>query len=83
MTGRVTLEPFGPQWYSRNRSEIRWNPDADCPRFKRELLLSAMDGDDAGLIQRYAGQCLLGFNRSQTFLVLAARPEAARARWPT
>jgi len=68
--GAVTLEPFGPQWYSRNRSEIRWNPDADCPRFKRELLLSAMDGDDAGLIQRYAGQCLLGFNRSQTFLVL-------------
>ena len=68
--GAVTLEPFGPQWYSRNRSEIRWNPDADCPRFKRELLLSAMDGDDAALIQRYAGQCLLGFNRSQTFLVL-------------
>jgi P4 family phage/plasmid primase-like protien len=68
--GRVTLEPFGRQWYSRNRSEIRWNPGAECPRFKSELILSAMDADDAGLIQRYAGQCLLGVNRSQTFLVL-------------
>lgn len=47
--GNTELRPFGRDWYSRNRSEIAWDPKADCPRFKRELLLSAMDEDDAGL----------------------------------
>lgn len=75
----VELRPFGPEWYSRNRSEIPWNPNADCPRFKRELLLSAMDEDDASLIQRYAGQCLLGLNLSQTFLVLRGTAGAGKS----
>ncbi len=68
--GAVELKPFAPEWYSRNRSEIAWNPQAECPRFMQELLLAAMDADDARLIQLYAGQCLIGDNLSQTFLVL-------------
>jgi P4 family phage/plasmid primase-like protien len=72
--GHIELKPFAPEFYSRNRSEIAWNPDADCPRFKRDLLLSAMPEEDANLIQRYAGQCLLGMNLSQTFLILRGTP---------
>ena len=77
--GTTELKPFGREWYSRNRSEITWEPDADCPRFKQELLLSAMDEDDAGLIQRYVGQCLLGTNASQTFLVLRGTPGGGKS----
>ncbi|MDD5677884.1 MAG: DUF5906 domain-containing protein, partial [Kiritimatiellae bacterium] len=68
--GNVELKPFGPDWFSRNRSEIAWNPKAVCPRFRQELLLSAMPEEDANLIQRYVGQCLMGINVSQTFLTL-------------
>ncbi len=77
--GSTELKPFGREWYSRNRSEITWEPGADCPRFKQELLLSAMDEDDAGLIQRYVGQCLLGTNASQTFLVLRGTPGGGKS----
>ncbi len=77
--GTVELRPFSPNWYSRNRSEIAWNPTADCPRFKQELLLSAMDEDDARLIQRYVGQCLLGDNLSQTCLVLRGTPGGGKS----
>ncbi len=68
--GNVDLKPFSPDWFSRNRSEIAWNPKAECPRFRQELLLSAMPEEDASLIQRYVGQCLMGINVSQTFLTL-------------
>ena len=66
----IELKPFAPEYYSRNRSEFAWNPKADCPRFMSELLLSAVSETDANLIQRYAGQCLLGVNVSQTILTL-------------
>jgi P4 family phage/plasmid primase-like protien len=77
--GRVELKPFAPEWYSRNRSEIAWNPQAECPRFKLELLLSAIDEDDAWLIQRYAGQSLLGANLSQTLLILRGTPGGGKS----
>lgn len=77
--GTTELKPFGREWYSRNRSEIAWEPGADCPRFKQELLLAAMDEDDARLIQRYVGQCLLGTNASQTFLVLRGTPGGGKS----
>ena len=68
--GNIELKPFAPEYFSRNRSEIAWNPKANCQRFKSELLMSAMAESDANLIQRYIGQCLLGVNLSQTILVL-------------
>lgn len=75
----VEMKPFAPEWYSRNRSEIAWNPKADCPRFKRELLLSALPEEDVSLIQRYVGQCLLGMNVSQTFLILRGTPGGGKS----
>lgn len=72
--GTVELKSFAPEWYSRNRSEIRWNANADCPRFMSELLLAAMPEEDVRLVQRYFGQCLLGVNLSQTFLILRGTP---------
>lgn len=77
--GNVELKPFAPDYHSRNRSEIAWNPTADCPRFKSELLLSAMSAPDANLIQRYFGQCLLGVNLSQTMLICRGTPGGGKS----
>jgi putative DNA primase/helicase len=65
-----TLNDFDPGYYSRNRSEIAFDEDADCPRFIDELLAPALDVDDISLLQRYAGQCLMGYNPSQRLLLM-------------
>ena len=77
--GNVELRPFGPEYYSRNRSGIAWDPVAPCPRFLDELLLPAVRADDARLIQRYAGQILLGYNLSQTMLLLRGTPGGGKS----
>ena len=64
------LHAFGKEHYSRNRTEIAWEPGATCPRFLAELLEPALPPEDIALVQKYMGQCLLGKNPSQMFLVL-------------
>jgi len=70
----VNLKPFAPEFYSRNRSEITYNPDAESPRFVNELLKSALPDDDIDLIQKYGGQCLIGSNPAQKLLILRGTP---------
>ena len=64
------LQPFGPEYFSRNQNPIIFNPNAACPKFLEKLLRPAMTSDDIELLQLYFGQCLLGENTSQTFLML-------------
>jgi len=64
------LHEFSPDYYSRNRSEISYDPSAACPRFLQELLAPAIPEDDISLLQRYAGMCLLGGNPAHRFLIL-------------
>ena len=66
----ANLGQFSPEYYSRNRSAYSWEPNADCPRFVSELLEPALSNDDILLLQKYAGQCLLGQNASQTLLLI-------------
>ena len=61
---------FSPEFYSRNQSPIPFDLTAQCPRFLNELLFPATSPDDAALIQKYAGLCLLGNNLVQRFLIL-------------
>lgn len=65
-----SLKPFSPDFHSRNRSNIKYVPSATCPQFKEKLILMAMSEEDAELLQLYVGQCLIGRNLSQTFLML-------------
>lgn len=69
-TGECELKPFSPDYFSRNRSEVMWLPDAKCHRFIKELLESALSAEDIEIIQKYLGQCLLGKNISQRILIL-------------
>ena len=66
----VELKPFSPDYYSRNRCEIAYNTSAECPRFIKDLMERALPPEDIDTIQRYCGQCLLGDNLTQTFLLL-------------
>ena len=68
--GTLDLKPFSPIYYSRNQSEIVYDPNALCPIFKEKLLGPMLPQDDIEIIQRYGGQCLLGYNPTQTFLTL-------------
>ena len=64
------LRPFAPEYMSRNRTEYNFDPDAKCPEFMGKLLQPAVSEDDISHLQRYIGQCLLGENFSQTFMLL-------------
>lgn len=69
-SGEWKLMPFSREFYSRNRTEIIYDPAAGCPRFLESLVSPAMCSEDIDLLQLYLGQCLLGNNLSQTFLML-------------
>lgn len=64
------LRPFSPEYRSRNRSPIAFDPDARCDRFLNELVIPAVHPDDVELLQKFAGMYLLGDNRAQRLLIL-------------
>ncbi len=63
-------EPFAPDFYSRNASPMRWDPEATCPRFLRDLLHRCLPEDDAIVLQKLAGMFLLGRNILQRILII-------------
>ena len=63
------LRVFGKEYFSRNQCPIAFDESADCPRFRNELLASALDPEDVSLIQRWAGLCLLGRNLTQRLML--------------
>jgi len=75
-----TVEPtlFSPDFRSRNRSPIPFDAKSQCPRFLNELVLPAVHPEDVVLLQKMAGQCLLGENLIQRFLILDG--EAGRGK---
>jgi P4 family phage/plasmid primase-like protien len=69
-SGTPVLKPHSASYGFRNLAPIPWNaPTSECPRFLKALN-DALPPDDVSLIQRYAGQCLLGKNLSQTILLI-------------
>jgi phage/plasmid-associated DNA primase len=66
---KFDIESFSPQQRCRNRSPIKYDVTARCPEFEAKLL-SHISKDDKHILQKYAGQCLLGRNLIQRFLIL-------------
>lgn len=66
----VSLRTFHPTYLSRNQCPHPFDPNAECPMFKEQLLRSALDDDDVLLIQKWAGSVLLGRNPAQRFLLM-------------
>ena len=75
------LRRFDAAYRSRNAAPVAYDPGADCPRFRRELLESALAPDDVSLVQRYAGACLLGRNLAQKILVLTGTAGGGKSTW--
>lgn len=71
--------PFAPELYSCNSSPIEYNPEAKCPMFLEKLLGPCMDADDVECFQLYFGQCLLGVNVSQMFLMLTGTAQSGKS----
>ena len=69
--GSVTLHEHSPEFLCRGRIEIDYNPVADYSGFVSEAFGSYVSQPDISVIQRYAGQSVLGRNVSQTFLVIS------------
>ncbi len=69
-TDRWIAKPFSAAYRSRNRNPLAYAPRAKCPKFIENLLKPAMNEDDISLFQCFVGQCLLGYNFGQIFLVL-------------
>ncbi len=61
---------FSPEFNSRNQCPIPYDENAKCDRFLNELLYPSMSADDALLLQKYSGLCLLGKNLIQRLLIL-------------
>ncbi len=76
--GDADLEPFSPEYRSRHRSPIKFDPEARCDRFLNELVLPAVHPEDVELLQKFAGMMLLGYNRAQRLLILDG--EAGRGK---
>lgn len=64
------LSPFSPEYRSRNRTKYKYDKEAKCDKFLSQLVCPAMSESDVQLLQYYIGQCLLGVNLSQTFVML-------------
>ena len=72
--------PFSPDYNSRNRIDLPYNPAAKCPRFVNKLILPMLKNkSDLRLIQLYFGQCLLHENISQTFLIISGPAEVGKS----
>ena len=78
-----TVEPtlFSPDFRSRNRSPIPFDAKAQCPRFLNELVLPAVHPEDVVLLQKMAGQCLLGENLIQRFVILDGEPGRGKSQY--
>ncbi len=75
----AVLKPFSPDYLSRNICPIPWDEDAVCPRFKSELLASALEPEDISLLQRWCGSLLLGGNAAQKIMILTGTPGGGKS----
>ncbi len=69
-SGKAELQPFSPDFYSRNQIPYDYEPAAACPEFIEKFLKPALDGDDISLIQRWGGSVLMGGNPAQRLLLV-------------
>lgn len=69
---------FAKEFYSRNGLTVPFDENADCPRFRNELLIPAVRPEDVSLLQRFFGMLVLQDNPAQRFMILDG--EAGRGK---
>ena len=69
-----TLSPHTPDYYSTVQLSVSYDPESDCPKFKK-FLAESMDGDmeQVALLQEMLGYFLIPINSAQKcFLIVGA-----------
>ena len=77
--GSMTFRPFAREYYSCTRTPYQYDPEAKCPNFLNKLLAPCMSQDDIDCLQLYVGQCLLGVNLAQMFMMLTGTPGSGKS----
>ena len=72
-------QKFSPKYFSRNIFPLAYIKKAECPNYLDKLLSIAMTKDDILMLQLYVGQCLLGINLSQTFIIITGTPGGGKS----
>lgn len=68
------LDGFSHTFYSRNQIPVKLDTNAKCPRFENELMRGGLEREeDVLLVQKLAGQLLLGVNLTQKIVMLTGR----------
>ena len=79
----IVLKKASPDFRSRWRSDISYDPKATPKRFFEDFLEPVLSQDQINLLQLYLGQCLFGKNMSQTFLLLTGTAGAGKSTLAT
>ena len=69
--GNVVMHEHSPEFLCRNTINIDYDPTVDYTDFVKEMFGDHVSPEDIEVMQKYAGQCLLGWNVSQTILLIS------------
>jgi D5 N terminal like len=75
--GRASAHDFSPDYTSLAASPFKYNPEADCPKFKREI---AHMGEHLETLQRMAGTSLWSVTK-RCSSIWAMTPVLGRGGW--
>lgn len=78
-TDSPKLVPFSPYYYSRNQIPVKYDANAECPKFINDLLLRALPPEDVQLMQYWGGQLILQKNVTQKFMILTGSAGAGKS----
>jgi len=63
------LEPFNPKYFIFNALPVTYNPQAECPKFKK-FLSETVSPENINVIQEFMGYCLLRNSKFEKALML-------------
>ena len=69
--GNVVQHEHSPEFLCRNTINIDYDPTVDYTEFVKEMFGDHVSPEDLDVVQKYAGQCLLGWNVTQTILLIS------------
>ena len=69
--GNVVMHEHSPEFLCRNMINIDYDPTVDYTDFVKEMFGDHVSPEDIDVMQKYAGQCLFGWNVTQTILLIS------------
>jgi len=77
--GSIALHEHSPEFLCRDVINIDYDPTANYNEFVHEAFRDVVTPEDQKIIQMYAGQCALGWNMSQTILIVCGEASTGKS----